>query len=194
MNLQELLGSDYHDGMTVEEVNAAISKKNLIPDNAEMVSKLKESLNKASSEASNYKKQLNDRLTAEEKEKQEQEEANQKMLQELETLREGKAIADFKANFLGLGYEDKLAAETATAMYKGDTEKVFENQRIFVESQIANAKKELVKNTKHPNGGSGGGTSMTKEDFRKLSIKEKGEFIQKNKDEYMAMYSENQEE
>ena len=45
-----------------------------------------------------------------------------------------KAISESKARFLGLGYDEKLATETAKALAEGDMEKVFANQQIHIEN------------------------------------------------------------
>ena len=44
---------------------------------------------------------------------------------ELDALRKETATSKNKAKFLGLGYDEKLAAETATALADGDMDKVF---------------------------------------------------------------------
>ena len=69
----------------------------------------------------------------EQKEAKRAEEA-EKIRAELENLRKEKSISESKAKFLGLGYDEALADETAKALIDGDMEKVFGNQAIHLEN------------------------------------------------------------
>ena len=96
-------------------------------------------------------------------------------------------ISKATAKFLALGYDDKLAAETAEAYVDGDTEKVFANQQ---KAQAAFEKKiraEALKDTPSPTG-DGDNKSMTLEKFRKMSPQERYDYSVKNPQEYKALY------
>lgn len=119
--------------------------------------RLKTAVSKANSEAAGWKKKHNALLDEDGKKRQEAEEANKKIIEELETLRKDKKISDFTARYLKLGYDSDLAAATAKAMADGDMEAVFKNgeaHRAALEKRI---KAELMNRTPKPDGSGGEG-------------------------------------
>lgn len=58
MNLKDLLGDAYKDGMTVEEIEAALVDITLSSNDSSEIERLKAALSKSNSEAAGYKKQL----------------------------------------------------------------------------------------------------------------------------------------
>lgn len=119
--------------MTTEEKLAALEAFEYEADNPD-VERLKAAVSKANSEAAELKRQLKARMTEDEQKEAERaaKEAEKDAL--LESLKKDKAVSESKAKFLGLGYDEKLAAETAEALADGDMEKVFANQKLFVEN------------------------------------------------------------
>ena len=102
--------------MTAEEKLAALEAYEM--DTSAFVRK--DVADKYASEAANYKKQLREKLSEEEKAKAEQDEALKAMQTELETLRTEKAIDASAKKWMSIGYDEKLATETAKAMVSGD--------------------------------------------------------------------------
>lgn len=149
----------------------------------------KDLYDKAASNAAEWKRKHNALLTAEEQQKQEQADSLAAMQQELETLRKDKTVSEYKAQYLSLGFDDKLARETALAMADGDNAKVFANQQKFLESYRKTIISEELKKTPRPQGGLGG-NGMTLEKLRKLSDAEYAQFAQEHPEEYKALYSE----
>ena len=70
-----------------------------------------------------------------------------------DTLKKEKTVASYKAEFLGLGYDEKTAAETAKALADGDMSKVFTNQKAFLESQKKVIQAEALKKQPELSGG-----------------------------------------
>lgn len=157
------------------------------PDMSQFVSKA--TFDKKASEAAELTKKLRERMTAEEQQKQEQADSLAAMQQELEALRKDKTVSEYKAQYLSLGFEDKLAQETALAMADGDNAKVFANQQKFLESYRKTIISEELKKTPRPQGGFGG-NGMTLEKLRKLSDAEYAQFAQEHPEEYKMLYSE----
>ena len=77
MNLKEVLGDAYKEGMTFEEVEAALEKVNVPEDNSAEIERLKNALSKSNSEAAGYKKQLREKMTEDEQK------ASEKAVQDL---------------------------------------------------------------------------------------------------------------
>lgn len=119
------------------------------PDSAE-TDKLKQAVSKANAEAAEYKRKLNAHLSDEEKKQQEAAETLAKMEQELASLRKEKVIAEHKAKFLSLGYEEDLALETASAMADGDMNRVFTNMAAFIETHDKAVLAQSLKSTPVP--------------------------------------------
>lgn len=150
------------DGMSAEQKLEALLKAD-IPDKVDLSLYVsKETFDKKASEAASLSKQLKESkeklgeiMSEDEKKKLETEEANKKILEELETLRKDKTVSEYTAKYLALGYDSELAADTAKAMADGDMTKVFANgekHRAALEKSI---KENLMKNDPKP--GSGGG-------------------------------------
>ena len=171
--------------MTAEEKLAALEAYEM--DTSAFVRK--DVADKYASEAANYKKQLREKLSEEEKAKAEQDEALKAMQTELETLRTEKAIDASAKKWMSIGYDEKLATETAKAMVSGDTEKVFANHAKFIAEKEKNLRAQLLKDTPAPPAGEGS-KGMTKEDFSKLSLAEKAAFAKEKPEQYKEFYKE----
>ncbi len=174
-----------YENMTSEEKVAALEGFEYDDFSAE-VTKLKGNLTKANSEAAEWKKKHNALLSEEELKKQEYEDLQNKVKQ----LTTEKDLANHKANFVALGYDDALATETAQALLKGDTEKVFANQKKFQEQREKQIKADALKDIPEPPPGEPGKTK-TKEDLRKMSPLERFNFSREHPDEYKEIYGGN---
>lgn len=129
-------GIENYENMTPEEKVAALEGLDLPEaqqtDNGE-VTRLKNALNKASSDVARFKKSLQEKMTQEEQDAAARKEAQEKMEEELNALRTEKAIAGYKNKYLKMGYSDELAESTAKALHSGDMETVFANQETFLD-------------------------------------------------------------
>ena len=124
-------------------------------DNAAEVERLKGAVSKANSEAAGWKKKHNERLTEDERKKQEDADALANMKKELDELRKDKTVSEFKAKLIAQGYDEALASDTAQAMADGDTAKVFANQGKFLEDYAKKVKADAMKKTPKPPAGDG---------------------------------------
>lgn len=108
------------------------------------------------SEAANLAKQLRSKQTDDEAAKA-QAEADRKALEEnYNSLLKKSTVAEHTAKFLALGYEEKLARETAEALFDGDMDKVFSNQQAFKAAMEKAIKANVLKQTPSPSGAGGG--------------------------------------
>lgn len=153
--LSDLLGSVYKEGMTEDEISAALETLNT--GNETEMDKLKAALSKANSEAANYKKQLRSKQSDDEAQAAAQKEEHDRLVQENLDLKRSIALAEKKAKFLGLGYDEALAEETATAMVDGDMDKVIANQSKYLEVQKKNILADQMRGTPRPTAGAGEG-------------------------------------
>lgn len=161
-----------------------------IPDEIDLTAYVRKSqFDKTASELADAKKKLSEKLSEDEKAKEAEDEARNKMLQELEELRKENKLAKAKSQYLALGYEASLAEDTAKAFVDGDEEKIFANQQKHIEAVKKAAEAEALKKTPDPKGGNGGDT-MTLSKFRKMSLAERAEFAAQHSGEYEKLYSQ----
>lgn len=154
-----------YDQMTTEQKLAALEALDQPdPDLSGYVRK--DLYDKAASDAAAWKKKHNELLTEDERKKQEQADSLSAMQRELEELRKDKQISEYTARFVGLGYDEALAKDTAAAMAAGDSAKVFANQAKFNEAYAKKVKADTLGRTPRPNGGADTGT--TGQDFGKM--------------------------
>jgi len=156
-----------------------------VPDMSQFVAKAV--FDKKASEAADLSKQLKSKMTQDEQAAAQQAEALAAMQAELESLRADKAISEYTAQFLGLGYPEKLAKSTAEALHSGDMATVFKNQATFVADREKAMKAELLKNTPTPPAGAGD-KGPTKEEFKKMNLAEKAKFAAEHPELYKEFY------
>ena len=165
--LSDLLGDAYREGMTEDEmseaIESAISKRD--ETNSAEMTKMKNALSKANSEAAGYKKDLRAKMSEAEANEASRKEEWDKIVKENADLKRNIALSERNAKLLAIGYDEKLALETATAMVDGDMEKVIANQGKFLEAQKKNIIADAMKGTPRPGTGAeeGGGTDYSKE-------------------------------
>lgn len=175
--------------MTVEQKIAALEAyETEDPDYSGYVKK--DVFDKTASELAAKKKELSEKLTEDEKAKQREREEREDLQAKYDKLLHESEVSKFKAKLLGMGYEEKLADETAEAMVSGDTEKVFANQKKHLDSVEKKVRAEALKDTPKPTG-DGETKGMTLEKLRKLSPMERENWARTNSDEYRKLYTEN---
>ena len=148
--------------------------------------KLKQSVTNASADASKYKKELQAKMTEEEKAKAEQDAATAAMQQELETLRNERNVANHKAQLTEIGFESNLAQETAEAINSGDAAKLFAGIRKFVESHDKELTSKALMANPVLNGGAKTDKVASREEFNAMGYREMAAF----KNEHPDLYEE----
>lgn len=191
MNLKEVLGDAYKEGMTFEEVETALESVTIPEDNSAEIERLKNALSKSNSEAAGYKKQLREKMTEDEQKKQREQEEREELQNKYDKLLRKSVIAKNKAKLVAIGYDESLADETAEAMADGDSEKVFANQQKHLASFEKKVRAEALKNTPKPTP-DGDSKTMTLEKFRKLDPAERHKFYTEHPDEYKELYGGNE--
>ena len=154
-----------YENMTAEQKVATLENIEFA-DNAEELERYKKAVSKANSEAADWKKKHNALLSDEERNKQQNTEEINTLRDRVAELEKEKLISVHKSRFLALGYDEQLAAETADAMANGDTDKVFEAQKKFLEHHDKSYKATLLGQTPTPPAGDT--TATTRPDFEKM--------------------------
>lgn len=192
MTIQELLGSAYKDGMTLDEINAALADRTLL-DEAQVES----IVNNRTAAQKRLLDSANKKLAEAQKKNTDVGTENADLLARLAVLedesKEAKrkaSIASIKASLIAQGYDEALAEETAVAMESNDLAKIIENQGKFLTNKTQAIKDELLNGTKPPVVGNGVVT-VTKDDLKKMSLAEKSKFAAENPEQYKEIYGGN---
>ncbi len=198
-DIQSLLGDEYREGMTIDEINAVLANRQFV-DPATLPKSVEKSIfDKTASELDKVKKELgelkNSNLTGEEK------------------VNAAIAAADARANeysvklnrleiekmFIADGLAESDYADLIDDIVSEDankTMKLAKSLLAVVRSQKSAAEKavraELLKKTPKPPTGVHGKEGMTIEKFRKLSPKERYDFSVNNPEEYQKLYGGNE--
>ena len=191
MNIKDLLKDAYQEDMSVEDIEKALEDIELPTDNSAELERLKNALSKSNSEAADYKRQLKEKMSAEELKAKEDAEKWEEMERNYNALLKKDAISTNKAKLLALGYEEKLADDTAEAMANGELDKVFANQKKHLDNVEKRIRTEILKDTPKPDGGSSS-NEMTKEKLRGMSVEERYKFSQEHPEEYKQIYGGNE--
>ena len=190
MKLKDMLKDAYKEGMTLEEIEAALADIELPEDQTSEIERLKTANSKLSSENADWKRKHREALSEEERKSQEAaEELNQLREQNKVLLRESN-VSKHKAKFLGMGYDEALANDAAAAMVDGDMDKLFTYQQKHQEALEKKIRAETLKGTPKPVPGKVDG-AKTLEDLRKMTPQERFEFAQNNPEEYKSLYGGN---
>lgn len=138
--------------------------------------KMKAQFDKTASELAEMKKQYKARLTDEEQKQAEHDEELETLRQKVQLMEQETAIAEIKANYISMGYDEELATDTARATVEGDNKRIFANHKKFLEAHDKAFEANLIANTPRPEGSSQA-TPITKEEI--MAIKDTTERQQK---------------
>lgn len=152
-DIQSLLGDAYKDGMTIDEINTALAERELVDKSQYDGFVPKSMLDKANSEAADFKKKWKAASSAQEQKEIEEAEKQAQIEEELKTLRRSVKVSDYEKQHLALKYDEKDAKEIAEALYDGDMDTVFRIQKKHEEALQKSIKAELMKQMPVPPAG-----------------------------------------
>ena len=145
------------ESMTAEQKVEALLKVE-VPEKIDLSGSVKKDLfDKTASELAEAKKTIKGKMSEDEAAKA-QADADRKALEDkyTELLRKS-TIAEHTARYIAMpGYDEKLARETAEALFDGNMEKVFENQQKANAAYEKKLRADLVKQDPKPDGAGGG--------------------------------------
>jgi hypothetical protein len=190
MKIQDLLKDAYKEGMTVEEIQAALEPVELPADQSAEIERLRKSNSNLSSENAEWKRKHREALSEEERKAQETADRMKQLEEQNAALLRESGVAKHKAKFLGMGYEEALATDAATAMVDGDMEKLFTYQQKHQEALEKKIRADALKSTPKPVPNKDNGP-VTREQIAKMSMDDRIKFYQEHPDEYKELYGGN---
>ena len=148
--------------------------------------KLKKAQTNAAKDASDWKAKF--RATQDEATRvaEEQKEALEKIMAENETLRKTQTLATHKAGWLGLGFDDALAAEAAEASVNSDFDALMATMKKFIEVHDKEIKAANIRQMPAPVSGTAQG-SITQEQFDKMSYRERDKLFNEQPELYKKL-------
>lgn len=147
----------------------------------------KDVFDKTASELALVKKQLREKMTADEQKEKDEAEKREKLETDYNALLKKVTVSDNKAKLLGLGYDESLAGETAEAMANGELDKVFANQKKHLDSLEKKIRADVLKDTPKPGKDTvpgGGGEALTKEQFDAMGYSDRLKMFNEQPDLY----------
>lgn len=154
MDWKTILGDAYMDGMTDEECQAKFNEMYVPKTSFEAaLQKEKKSRDDLAKENADWKRKFRERQSEEERKAEELAEQQAKKDKRFGDMERELNIMKMSKQYMGIGYDETLATETAAAFIDGDTETVFSNQKIFSENLKKNMKAELMKDMPVPPSG-----------------------------------------
>lgn len=139
---------------------------------------LKANLDKASSEAADWKKKFKSTQTESEQRAIEKAELEAQKDERLKILERENMTFKYTKQYMGLGYSEDMAEKCAIAQIEGDQEELFKLQGLFLEKKEKELKASILKNI--PSAPVGNEEpQITKEKFNSMKYSEMLEF--KNK-------------
>ena len=190
MKLKDLLKDAYKEGITVEEIEAALADVEIPADQSAEIERLKAALTKSNSENADWKKKHREALSEEERKAQETADLIAKLQEENATLTRESNVSKHKAKFLGMGYDEALATDAAVAMTDGDMEKLFSYQQKHQEALEKKIRADALKGTPKPVPDKKDGV-VTREQVSKMSVSDRIKFYNEHPEEYKEIYGGN---
>ena len=122
-------------GMSAEDKLKALEEYEFetpAPKESEEVTKLKNALSKANSDAAEWKRQFREKQTEAERAEAERKEREAAVEDELRTLRRDKTVSGYIAQYLALGYTQELALKAAEATADNDAATIMSCQQEYL--------------------------------------------------------------
>lgn len=156
-------------------------------DRSEQLAKLRKSVDNATHEAAEYKRQLKDAEVRQTEGKSDAEKQLEDMKRQIETMRREKTISDYSARLVSQGYDAELASASSKALADGNMDEFFSNAAKFLSDHDTKLKAQLAKHSIEPKTGNSNpdsATQMTKQRLMKLPAGQRAAFAEHHPDEF----------
>lgn len=155
--------------------------------------KLKSAQTNASADASRYKKELQARMTEQERAATETKELIEQLKAENETLKRSQTLAEYKAGFIGQGFEESLAERAAEATHDGKFADLMAAFKDFVTAHDKSLAETAMRSTPRPGQGASGAPSITQEQFDAMEYRDRLKVYETSPELYKKFTSGNNE-
>ena len=176
-NVDETMGNEPKadepkaDTKTAEEMYAELLAEN---------KRMKKAVDKATADASDWKKKFLATQSESEKLSMEKAERDAALKEELEALRKESKVNKFAKSFMACGYTEEMATKAAEAQYSGDTDELFRLQKLHSENMAKQIRADIMKSMPVPATGNDDDVHITQEQFDNMSYREQLELFEKH--------------
>lgn len=192
MDIKDLLGEAYTEGMSIEDINKALSEKTFVDPTTLPKSVAKELFDKKVSELSRKTKEFEDYK----KQHMNEDEKNQALLSEAERVKSDylkkSSRLDVEQILIQASIKPNEYEKVIDSLVTEDAEESKSRANALVElinlhsaQEKENFKKELRNSL--PNQKDSQNDNFTKDDFEKMTLTQKMEFKEKHPDEYQTL-------
>ena len=166
------------DTKTAEEQMAELLAEN---------KRMKKAVDKATADASDWKKKFLATQSESEKLSMEKAERDAALKEELEMLRKESKVNKFAKSFMACGYTEEMATKAAEAQYSGDTDELFRLQKLHSDNMAKQIRADIMKSMPVPATGNDDSVHITQEQFDKMSITEQTDLYEKHPSVYKQL-------
>lgn len=159
------------DTKTAEEMYAELLAEN---------KRMKKAVDKATADASDWKKKFLATQSESEKLSMEKAERDAALKEELEALRKESKVNKFAKSFMACGYSEEMATKAAEAQYSGDTDELFRLQKLHSDNMAKQIRADIMKSMPVPATGNDDDVHITQEQFDNMSYREQLELFEKH--------------
>ena len=163
------------EAKTAEEMYAELLAEN---------KRMKKAVDKATADASDWKKKFLATQSESEKLSMEKAERDAALKEELEALRKESKVNKFAKSFMACGYSEEMATKAAEAQYSGDTDELFRLQKLHSDNMAKQIRADIMKSMPVPATGNDDGVHITQEQFDKMSYMEQLDLFEKHPSVY----------
>ena len=180
-NVDETMGNEPKaDEPKAETKTAEEMYAELLAENKRM----KKAVDKATADASDWKKKFLATQSESEKLSMEKAERDAALKEELEALRKESKVNKFAKSFMACGYTEEMATKAAEAQYSGDTDELFRLQKLHSDNMAKQIRADIMKTMPVPATGNDDGVHITQEQFDKMSYMEQLDLFEKHPSVY----------
>jgi hypothetical protein len=181
--LKELLGDAYKDGMSVEEVENALSTKKIVDISTGAYVSISK-YQALENERNDFKEKYNSTLTEQQRAEQEALETKRRY----EAIEKENTLYKYKQKLSKTIKDEALLEEIATLYADGNVEGAFEKQNEYFEKSNAELEKkikdDLMKQNPQGNPQGEDSATITKEQFSAMGVAERTKLFKENPDLY----------
>lgn len=165
-------GIEGYAEMTAEQKLAVLEgldkPEQISPDKE--IERYKQAASKANSEAADYKRKLAEKMTEDERREAERAEELENLKKEVAESRRRETVAQHKAQYSALGFNDELASTAAEAMANGQPEEMFNAFKSFLSAHDKDYRDQLIRGGSEPPAGTNNEPkTFTREQIEKMT-------------------------
>ena len=149
--------------------------------------KSKQAYNTASSDAADWKRKFRDTQDEATRKEADRNEEMENLKRKVAEFEKQTVVATNKAAYIAMGYPEDLASKKAQFLADNDIENAMKVERDFIEYHDKAIKSESLRNMTTPASGFASNATITKDQFKNMSLRERTQLRAEHPDVYEEM-------